>query len=70
MTTGEQKEDARGLLLRALEVVGEGVMFVGAHPDDETYAFGGHLPRLSRATANLLGYYGIGPRAGEHPPAP
>ncbi|MFI7073997.1 NUDIX hydrolase [Micromonospora sediminicola] len=32
------------------------------HPLDD-------LPRLSRATANLLGYYGIGPRAGEVPPA-
>lgn len=28
------------------------------------------LPRLSRATANLLAYYGIGPLAGQAPPPP
>lgn len=28
------------------------------------------LPRLSRATANLLAHYGIGPRTGEVPAAP
>ena len=39
------------------------VVFEAAfHPLDD-------LPRLSRATANLLGFYGIGPRAGERPPA-
>ena len=45
-----------------LKVDGAEVFEAAFHPLDD-------LPRLSRATANLLGYYGIGPRAGEHPPA-
>ncbi|MEE3917968.1 NUDIX domain-containing protein [Micromonospora sp. BRA006-A] len=44
-----------------LKVDGAEVFEAAVHPLDD-------LPRLSRATANLLGYYGIGPRAGEHPP--
>ncbi|WBC17142.1 NUDIX domain-containing protein [Micromonospora sp. WMMA1998] len=45
-----------------LAVDGAEVFEAAWHPLDD-------LPRLSRATANLLGYYGIGPRAGEVPPA-
>ncbi|MFE2613977.1 NUDIX domain-containing protein [Micromonospora chalcea] len=45
-----------------LKVDGAEVFEAAFHPLDD-------LPRLSRATANLLGYYGIGPRAGEVPPA-
>ncbi|MEU1809608.1 NUDIX domain-containing protein [Micromonospora sp. WMMD1076] len=45
-----------------LKVDGAEVFEAAFHPLDD-------LPRLSRATANLLGYYGIGPRAGEHRPA-
>ncbi|WP_405099133.1 NUDIX hydrolase [Micromonospora sp. NBC_01412] len=44
-----------------LKVDGAEVYEAAWHPLDD-------LPRLSRATANLLGYYGIGPRAGEVPP--
>ncbi|GAA2700472.1 NUDIX hydrolase [Micromonospora olivasterospora] len=44
-----------------LKVDGAEVFEAAWHPLDD-------LPRLSRATANLLGYYGIGPRAGEVPP--
>ncbi|QLQ37100.1 NUDIX hydrolase [Micromonospora robiginosa] len=47
----------------ALKVDGAEVLEAAWHPLDD-------LPRLSRATANLLGYYGIGPRAGEVPPTP
>jgi LmbE family N-acetylglucosaminyl deacetylase len=54
MAVATNVEDAEELLLRAFEVVGEGAMFVGAHPDDETYAFGGHLPRLNRATVVIV----------------
>ncbi|MFF3868466.1 NUDIX hydrolase [Micromonospora sp. NPDC001898] len=47
-----------------LKVDGAEVYEAAWHPLDD-------LPRLSRATANLLGYYGIGPRAGEvSPPRP
>ncbi|MFI0795432.1 NUDIX hydrolase [Micromonospora rubida] len=45
-----------------LKVDGAEVYEAAWHPLDD-------LPRLSRATANLLGYYGIGPRAGEVPPS-
>ncbi|GHJ52459.1 MULTISPECIES: NUDIX hydrolase [Micromonospora] len=45
-----------------LAVDGAEVFEAAWHPLDD-------LPRLSRATANLLRYYGIGPRAGEVPPA-
>ncbi|WP_262282372.1 NUDIX hydrolase [Micromonospora sp. MA102] len=45
-----------------LAVDGAEVFEAAWHPLDE-------LPRLSRATANLLRYYGIGPRADEAPPA-
>ena len=45
-----------------LKVDGAEVFEAAFHPLDD-------LPRLSRATANLLGYYGIGPRADENPPA-
>ncbi|MCT2278396.1 NUDIX hydrolase [Micromonospora chalcea] len=45
-----------------LKVDGAEVFEAAFHPLDD-------LPRLSRATANLLGFYGIGPRAGERPPA-
>ncbi|MEU3456477.1 NUDIX domain-containing protein [Micromonospora sp. NPDC006766] len=44
-----------------LTVDGAEVLEAAWHPLDD-------LPRLSRATANLLGHYGIGPRAGEVPP--
>ncbi|MEU2616258.1 NUDIX domain-containing protein [Micromonospora sp. NPDC007271] len=44
-----------------LAVDGAEVLEAAWHPLDD-------LPRLSRATANLLGHYGIGPRAGEVPP--
>jgi ADP-ribose pyrophosphatase YjhB (NUDIX family) len=46
-----------------LKVDGGEVLEAAWHPLDD-------LPRLSRATANLLGYYGIGPRVGEVPPRP
>ncbi|MEU8022434.1 NUDIX domain-containing protein [Micromonospora haikouensis] len=46
-----------------LTVDGAEVFEAAWHPLDD-------LPRLSRATANLLGRYGIGPRAGEAPPGP
>ncbi len=45
-----------------LTVDGAEVFEAAWHPLDD-------LPRLSRATANLLGHYGIGPRAGGAPPA-
>ncbi|MEU9825829.1 NUDIX hydrolase [Micromonospora chersina] len=45
-----------------LVVDGAEVFEAAWHPLDD-------LPRLSRATANLLRHYGIGPRAGEVPPA-
>jgi 8-oxo-dGTP pyrophosphatase MutT (NUDIX family) len=45
-----------------LVVDGAEVFEAAWHPLDD-------LPRLSRATANLLGYYGIGPQAGQVPPA-
>jgi 8-oxo-dGTP pyrophosphatase MutT (NUDIX family) len=44
-----------------LVVDGAEVFEAAWHPLDD-------LPRLSRATANLLAHYGIGPRAGEAPP--
>lgn len=44
-----------------LKVDGAEVLEAAWHPLDD-------LPRLSRATANLLAHYGIGPRAGEVPP--
>ncbi|MBM0229786.1 NUDIX domain-containing protein, partial [Micromonospora sp. ATA51] len=44
-----------------LVVDGAEVFEAAWHPLDD-------LPRLSRATANLLGYYGIGPRAGRSRP--
>ncbi|MEV0426834.1 NUDIX domain-containing protein [Micromonospora sp. NPDC050495] len=46
-----------------LRVDGAEVYEAAWHPLDD-------LPRLSRATANLLAHYGIGPRAGDTPPAP
>ncbi|MGW5672233.1 NUDIX domain-containing protein [Micromonospora sp. NPDC003776] len=46
-----------------LTVDGAEVFEAAWHPLDD-------LPRLSRATANLLAHYGIGPRAGEVPPVP
>ncbi|WBB75245.1 NUDIX domain-containing protein [Micromonospora sp. WMMD1128] len=46
-----------------LTVDGAEVLEAAWHPLDD-------LPRLSRATANLLAHYGIGPRAGEVPPTP
>ncbi|WP_319458762.1 NUDIX hydrolase [Micromonospora sp. RTP1Z1] len=45
-----------------LVVDGAEVFEAAWHPLDD-------LPRLSRATANLLGRYGIGPQAGQVPPA-
>ncbi|MBM0239008.1 NUDIX domain-containing protein [Micromonospora sp. ATA32] len=45
-----------------LTVDGAEVFEAAWHPLDD-------LPRLSRATANLLGQYGIGPMAGQVPPA-
>ncbi|SBT44975.1 NUDIX hydrolase [Micromonospora auratinigra] len=45
-----------------LAVDGAEVFEAAWHPLDD-------LPRLSRATANLLGHYGIGPAAGGTPPA-
>ncbi|MFJ6196284.1 NUDIX hydrolase [Micromonospora sp. NPDC092111] len=45
----------------ALKVDGAEVLEAVWHPLDD-------LPRLSRATANLLGHYGIGPQA-DRPPA-
>ncbi|MEV0807381.1 NUDIX domain-containing protein [Micromonospora sp. NPDC050200] len=45
----------------ALTVDGAEVFEAAWHPLDD-------LPRLSRATAHLLGHYGIGPMAGEVPP--
>ncbi|MEU8262887.1 NUDIX domain-containing protein [Micromonospora sp. NPDC048999] len=45
-----------------LTVDGAEVFEAAWHPLDD-------LPRLSRATANLLGHYGIGPRTGEVPRA-
>ncbi|SCL23306.1 NUDIX hydrolase [Micromonospora inyonensis] len=44
-----------------LVVDGAEVFEAAWHPLDD-------LPRLSRATARLLGYYGIGPLAGQAPP--
>ncbi|MGC5018191.1 NUDIX hydrolase [Micromonospora sp. DT47] len=44
----------------ALKVDGAEVFEAAWYPLDE-------LPRLSRATANLLGHYGIGPQAGQPP---
>ncbi|MEH0937392.1 NUDIX hydrolase [Micromonospora psammae] len=44
-----------------LKVDGAEVLEAVWHPLDD-------LPRLSRATANLLGHYGIGPMAGKVPP--
>ncbi|WFE94055.1 NUDIX domain-containing protein [Micromonospora sp. WMMD987] len=41
-----------------LKVDGAEVLEASWHPLDD-------LPRLSRATANLLGHYGIGPQAGQ-----
>ncbi|MEU7618970.1 NUDIX domain-containing protein [Micromonospora rifamycinica] len=41
-----------------LKVDGAEVLEAAWHPLDD-------LPRLSRATANLLGHYGIGPQAGQ-----
>ncbi|MEV0003757.1 NUDIX domain-containing protein [Micromonospora sp. NPDC050980] len=46
----------------ALKVDGAEVLEAAWHPVDD-------LPRLSRATANLLAHYGIGPHAGPVPPA-
>ena len=46
----------------ALTVDGAEVFEAAWHPLDD-------LPRLSRATAFLLGHYGIGPLAGKTPPA-
>ncbi|EEP70953.1 NUDIX hydrolase [Micromonospora sp. ATCC 39149] len=46
-----------------LAVDGAEVFEAAWHPLDD-------LPRLSRATANLLGRYGIGPRAGKASPGP
>jgi 8-oxo-dGTP pyrophosphatase MutT (NUDIX family) len=46
-----------------LTVDGAEVFEAAWHPLDD-------LPRLSRATANLLAHYGIGPRAAEVPPVP
>ena len=45
-----------------LAVDGAEVFEAAWHPLDD-------LPRLSRATAELLGYYGIGPLAGQSTPA-
>lgn len=38
--------DAADILRQAIERRGADAMFVGAHPDDETFAMGGHLARL------------------------
>jgi LmbE family N-acetylglucosaminyl deacetylase len=41
-------------MARALASQGAGVVFVGAHPDDESYALGGHLPRLPEAQVVII----------------
>jgi LmbE family N-acetylglucosaminyl deacetylase len=43
---GGQIVTAASLLDRAIEARGRGVLFVGAHPDDETFALGGQLGLL------------------------